>query len=196
MFFIDDTDVPFEASSFKVSSAALVPRLFRLARKLTRRNRKSGIREQSSAMERSFVRFAAFITKYVKNGVDLAFVRTGNKYPQITSAQELIDKFNEEQVSNGYRTTLTTYLDQYLSEYMPRYQNSRKQKCLNLVVLTSNRLYADDFEKIVTHYAKQFNEMSATIHMLGIQFVIIHRGGGLEQHFQRVKRLNDKNDVR
>ena len=169
MFLIDDTDVPFASSPFKVSS---------------------------SAMETSFVRFAAFITKYIKNGVDLAFVRTGNKYPQITSAQELIDKFKEEQVSNGYGLTLTTYLDQYLSEYTPRYQNNRRQKCLNLVVLTSNQLYADDFEKIVTHYAKQFNEMSATIHILGIQFVIIHRGGGLEQHFQRVKRLNDKNDVR
>jgi len=131
-----------------------------------------------SDIRRSLAIFVHYATIYDEDGVDLAFIHTGNQYQGITSGTDLMTLFDKERIS-GVSRSLSLSLDRHLATYKKKYQDQTEQgmfpKPLNLIVLTSGGPGAmDDFENTVIRYATLFEDMNAPMMQLGIQFVLIH----------------------
>ncbi|KAF8537787.1 hypothetical protein BDD12DRAFT_743919 [Trichophaea hybrida] len=144
-------------------------------------------------IRRSLVSVVKYATLHDKDGVDLAFVHTGNKYPGITSPDEFMARFDNERVFGGDESTLSYCLDRHLAAYKKKYldqaKQQRNQKPLNLIVLTSGDPGEnDDFEEVVTQYATEFEKLGAPIKQLGIQFVLVH---SQPEHQERFQHLDD-----
>jgi len=141
-------------------------------------------------IRRSLATFVSFATVYDKDGVDLAFVHTGNQYGGITSCQTFMEKFgNEEVVGDGSSLSysLDCHLAAYKKKYLDQLQQEKSQKPLNLIVLTSGDPgEIDDFEEIVIKYAIGFEELGAPMKQLGIQFVLLHTRPENQERFQKL----------